>query len=230
MYIKKSFILLCLLFSTAVFAGECIDGEEAYLAEAQGSAMSFEGTVHALFCLTSESVPYYVMGHKTPFQKRDSLEEARLLSSPHRQFVLDRTKYLLDQPTFPKDLRLPVLKQRLLVGDSASWSEASEIIKNLPASDREDSQNYLAMVVGLGKIEAAIDWIVATDQEAKNKYKSKPIFSLPTRMTCLNALAYIDVPKSWELVKKYSEDSAETPEIRDHAMKLIKTLASPAGS
>lgn len=226
----KLFILIGVLLSTSAFAGDCTEDEAIYLTNAQASATSSEDPLGAMYCLVAQNVPYYVMGYETPFQKRESLEKARALSSPHRQLVLDRTQYLLDQPSFPSDFKSSVLKLRLLVGDSSAWDEVLNQMKTLSPVEDDTSESYVVMVLGLGKITVATDWIVEVDQQAKAKYKTKPDFSLPKRKTCLNALAYLDTEKSWELVKKYSEDSGENPKIREHAARLIRTLGKAVPS
>lgn len=220
------YLMVILFFSSFdAMASQCPGPEDQYLIEAQGSAMSFEDTGRALFCLVSQKVPSIISSHANPFETREALEESRSLTSTHREFVIDRTDYLLAQPSFPKNLRLSYLQLRLLLGEASSWPEALELSRSFSFDQPEDLIK-LATVAGLGKIEAALEWIISTDLQIKEKHKAKPQLALSTRQSLINAIASMDTAKSWEVLEKLSHHPDETPEVKQHAARLLQTLKS----
>lgn len=216
MYKSSKFVVFLLLCIGLSFAGACLCSTEEYLdmlttAEVNDTSMMSNETLEALYCIYHWT-DYLVMGYEY-FATPGALDKVEKMT----QFYEERVYKLV-----PKFLESEVQLIREHAACALVYYKWPESFKFLIKCERTSISKKCVLFAILGD-KRAIPIIIEHYWKLEKKYKTKPQFSYPDKMNCLNALYHLASPEILPFTDSVIENP-KPPEILKRAEKVKKRI------
>ncbi len=216
-------ILLGWMVSPAdpALAGECLDSPREYLERLErripAEGEDGRGTIlFNLYCLRSK-VDYLAMGYEY-FASPTAIDKIHGENRETRPAAYRILPPLLRS----KDPEIRCSAARTLA--FYGWPESYPSLRACEDGDLAKTDAILHAILG---DKRAIPWIIERYRAVEKKYRTKPMFSYPEKMTYLNALYHLADPESLPFIEGVIEHP-KPEKIRERAIKVKERIEQPA--
>lgn len=198
-YLLLILTVLLLIHFRLTFAGACMCSTEEYLgmlttAEVNDTSSMHNETLEALYCI-HHWTDYLVMGYEY-FATPGALDKVEKMTQPYREKVYQLV---------PKYLESEVQQIREQAAGALAYYKWPNCFECLMKCERTSISKKCVLFAILGD-KRAIPIVIKYYWELERKYKTKPQFSYPDKMNCLNALYHLASPEILPFVDSIIEN------------------------
>ncbi len=197
--------------------GECLGAQEEYLNEIKQRITSVsekdkEIIRYNLSCLRGE-VGYLAMGYEY-FASPTAIARIRKANKKTKSLAYEILPGLLRHKD--RDIRCSAARSLAFY----AWSESFD---SMTECDENYAPRTKAILFAILGDKRAVPWIIRQYKIVEKKYRTKPIFSYPDKMTYLNALYHLADPVSLPFIESVIKNP-KPEKIRMRAVKVRQRI------